>query len=84
MNKGTAILGIWGSIVALVLVIMLRGGIEFFGILILIGIACAMTIVIMNQSEAVQEGPSEDVIELRETVKALDEKIDELKKLLEE
>ncbi len=30
------------------------------------------------------DAPSEDVLELRETIKALDEKIDELKKLLEE
>jgi hypothetical protein len=59
-------------------------GIEFFGILALLGIACAMTIVIMNQGDNDLNAPSEDVLELRETVKTLDEKIDELKKLLEE
>ena len=59
-------------------------GIEFFGVLILLGIACGMTIVIMNQEDTNEYGPSEDVLDLRETVKTLDEKIDELKKLLEE
>jgi hypothetical protein len=59
-------------------------GIEFFGILALLGIACAMTIVIMKQEDTNEYGPSEDVLELRETIKTLDEKIDELKKLLEE
>ncbi|MBT3284056.1 hypothetical protein HN807_02965 [Candidatus Bathyarchaeota archaeon] len=59
-------------------------GIEFFGILALLGIACVMTVVIMTQGDNDLNAPSEDVIELRETVKALDEKIDELKKLLEE
>ena len=50
----------------------------------LLGIACVMTVVIMTQGDNDLNAPSEDVIELRETVKALDEKIDELKKLLEE
>ena len=59
-------------------------GIEFFGIMVLLGIACFMTIIIMNQGDDDLNAPSEDVIELRETVKALDQKIDELKKLLEE
>ena len=59
-------------------------GIEFFGIMILLGIACFMTMYIMNQGDNDLNAPSEDVLELRETVKSLDEKIDELKKLLEE
>lgn len=59
-------------------------GIEFFGILVLLAIACAMTVIIMNQEETSGYAPSEDVLELRETVNALDDKIDELKKLLEE
>ncbi len=59
-------------------------GIEFFGIMILLSIACFMTIMIMNQEDEALNGPSEDVLELRETVRSLDEKIDELKKLLEE
>ena len=58
--------------------------IEFFGIMILLGIACFMTIFIMNQGDDDLNAPSEDVLELRETVRSLDEKIDELKKLLEE
>ena len=52
--------------------------------MILLGIACFMTMVIMSQGDDDLNAPSEDVIELRETVKALDDKIDELKKLLEE
>ena len=59
-------------------------GIEFFGVLILLCIACIMTGYIMTQGDNDLDAPSEDVLELRETVKALDEKIDELKKLLEE
>ena len=59
-------------------------GIEFFGIMVLFGIACAMTMYIMKQGDDDLNAPSEDVLELRETVKSLDEKIDELKKLLEE
>ena len=59
-------------------------GIEFFGIIILLSIAGVMTGFIMNQGDDDLKAPSEDVLELRETVKALDEKIDELKKLLEE
>jgi len=43
-----------------------------------------MTMVIMDRGDAALDGPSEDVLELRETVKSLDEKINELKKLLEE
>ena len=52
--------------------------------MVLFGIACAMTIYIMNKGDNDLNAPSEDVLELRETVKSLDEKIDELKKLLEE
>ncbi len=50
----------------------------------LICIACVMTGFITLQGDHDLDAPSEDVIELRETVKALDEKIDELRKLLEE
>ena len=67
-----------------IIVILTIQGIEFFGILILLCIACIMTGFIMKQGDNDLNAPSEDVIELRETVKALDEKIDELKKLLEE
>ena len=67
-----------------IIVILTIQGIEFFGILILLCIACIMTGFIMQQGDNDLNAPSEDVIELRETVKALDEKIDELKKLLEE
>lgn len=63
---------------------MLTTGVEFFGIIILLSIAGIMTGYIMNQGDNDLDAPSEDVLELRETVKALDDKIDELKKLLEE
>jgi hypothetical protein len=67
-----------------IIVLLAMQGIEFFGILVLLCIACIMTGYIMQQGDNDLNAPSEDVIELRETVKALDEKIDELKKLLEE
>lgn len=50
----------------------------------MLSIAGIMTGHIMNQGDNDLDAPSEDVLELRETVKALDDKIDELKKLLEE
>lgn len=71
------------AITAIIILLTIQG-IEFFGIMILLGIACFMTIFIMNQGDDDLNAPSEDVLELRETVRSLDEKIDELKKLLEE
>ena len=71
------------AITAIIILLTIQG-IEFFGIMILLGIACFMTIFIMNQRDDDLNAPSEDVLELRETVRSLDEKIDELKKLLEE
>ena len=71
------------AITSIIMILTIQG-IEFFGILILLCIACIMTGFIMSQGDEDLNAPSEDVIELRETVKALDEKIDELKKLLEE
>ena len=69
---------------ASIILVLTTQGIEFFGIIILLSIACIMTGFIMQQGDSDLDAPSEDVLELRETVKALDEKIDELKKLLEE
>jgi len=70
--------------VALILVLMLRVGMEFFGILILIGIAAAMTFVILGYEEKQSEEDKEEIETLRASVKSLEEKIERLNKLLEE
>jgi uncharacterized membrane protein (DUF106 family) len=75
-------MGVWASVVAIIAIIFLQGGMEFFGILILLSIAGIMTSVILNY-----EGNgtiTSELDQLKETVSELDEKIDELKKLLEE
>lgn len=84
MNKGTTILGVWASIIALILVLILQIGMEFFGILILLGIAAAMTIVILQYEEKPRVEEQEEIESLRASVKSLEEKIEELTKLLEE
>jgi hypothetical protein len=81
-NKSNAIIGVWASVVAIILVILLTGGMEFFGILILLGIAAVMTFGIMNYGG--NGTITSELDQLKETVKELDDKIDELKKLLEE
>ena len=84
MNKGTTILGVWASITALILVLILQIGMEFFGILILLGIAGAMTIVILQYEDKPKVEEMEEIDDLRASVKSLEEKIEELTKLLEE
>ena len=68
--------------VAVIAMIFLKGGMEFFGILILLGIAGGMSIVILNYEG--NGSHSGELDQLRETVKELDEKIEEIKKLLED
>jgi hypothetical protein len=82
-NKGYVIGGIWVAIAAIIIVLSIQG-INFFGILILLGIACFMTVMIMDQGATELDCPSEDVLELKETVISLNDKIEELKNLLEE
>ena len=84
MNKGITILGVWASIVALILVLMLQVGMEFFGVLILLAIAAAMTVVILQYEEKPKVEEMEEIDDLRASVKSLEEKIEELTKLLEE
>jgi hypothetical protein len=62
--------------------IFLQGGMEFFGILILLGIAIGVTFGILNYSG--NGSLTSELDHLKETVSELDVKIDELKKLLEE
>lgn len=81
-NKSNAIIGVWASIVAIILVIFLQGGMEFFGVLILLGIAGIMTFGIMNYGG--NGTLSNELDQLKETVRELDEKIEEIKKLLED
>lgn len=57
------------------------------GVLILLGIAVGMTSVILWYKDEDQEDTSElreEIIVLKESMKQLHEKLDELKKLLEE
>lgn len=84
MNKGTTILGVWAANTALILVLMLQVGIEFFGIMILLGVAGVMTIVILQYEEKPKVEEMEEIDDLRASVKSLEEKIEELTKLLEE
>jgi len=84
MNKGITILGIWASMVALILVLILQIGIEFFGIIILLGIAAAITFVILQYEEKPSAEDKEEIDDLRASVKSLEEKIEQLTKLLEE
>jgi hypothetical protein len=84
MNKGTTILGIWASITALILVLILQIGMEFMGIMILLGFAALMTVVILEYDKRSDGEDLDEVEELRSSVKSLEEKIEELKKLLEE
>lgn len=84
MNKGITILGIWASMVALILVLILQIGIEFFGIIILLGIAAAMTFVILQYEDKPSAEDKEEIDDLRASVKSLEEKIEQLTKLLEE
>jgi len=81
MNKGTTIMGVWASITALILVLILQIGMEFFGIMILLGVAIAVTILILQYEEKQNVQEIED---LRASVKSLEEKIEELTKLLQE
>ena len=84
MNKGTTIMGVWASITALILVLILQIGMEFFGIMILLGVAIAVTILILQYEEHPKVQELEEVEDLRASVKSLEEKIEELTKLLEE
>jgi len=84
MNKGTTIMGVWASITALILVLILQIGMEFFGIMILLGVAIAVTILILQYEEHSEVQELEEIEDLRASVKSLEEKIEELTKLLEE
>jgi len=84
MNKGTTILGVWASITALILVLMLQVGMEFFGVLILLAIAAGMTWLILQYEEKPKVEEMEEIDDLRASVRSLEEKIEELTKLLEE
>ncbi len=84
MNKGTTIMGVWAAITALILVLILQIGMEFMGIMILLGVAAAMTVVILQYEEKPKVEELEEIEDLRASVKSLEEKIEELTKLLEE
>ena len=84
MNKGTTILGVWAVILALILVLILQMGMEFMGIMILLGVAMVMTVVILQYEEKPKVEELEEIEELRASVKSLEAKIEELTKLLEE
>ena len=84
MNKGTTILGVWASITAWILVLILQIGMEFMGIMILLGIAAVMTVIILQYEEKPKVEEMEEIDDLRASVKSLEEKIEELTKLLEE
>lgn len=84
MNKGTTILGVWAVILALILVLILQMGMEFMGIMILLGVAMVMTVVILQYEEKPKVEELEEIEDLRASVKSLEAKIEELTKLLEE
>lgn len=71
----------------LIAIFTLNDGINFLGVLILLGIAVGMTSVILWYKDEDQEDTSElreEITVLKESMKQLHEKLDELKKLLEE
>ena len=47
-NKGTVIAVIWVAIVLLAIVLVTQVGLEFLGVLILLGVAVAMTFGVMS------------------------------------
>jgi hypothetical protein len=53
MNKGTAIVGIWVSISAVLITLILHWGIEFMGVMTLLGVASLMTVVIMQYEKPI-------------------------------
>ena len=86
--RGIGIGSVWVVCATMVPVLMLRGGIEFSSILILLGIACGMTVVILrygrNGSVERVEGLNGEIFELRSTVVEMNERIEKLTKILEE
>ena len=86
--KGIGIASVWVVCASMVPVIMLRGGIEFSSILILLGIACGMTVVILriggNGGVKRVDGLNDEISELRSTVVEMNERIEKLTKILEE
>jgi len=83
--RGIGIGSVWVVCATMVPVLMLRGGIRFSSILILLGIACGMTVVILryNRNGSV-EGMNGEISELRSTVVEMNERIEKLTKILEE
>ena len=83
--KGISIASVWVVCATMVPVLMLRGGIEFNSILILLGIACGMTVVILRYGRNGRvEGLNGEISELRSTVVEMNERIEKLTKILEE
>jgi hypothetical protein len=79
-NKGTVIAVIWISMVLLSVVLVTQVGVEFLAILILLGIAVAMTFAVMSFGrERPRKEIDAELIELREKVKALNAQVDEMK-----
>ena len=66
------------------LVLILQIGMEFMGIMILLGIAAVMTVIILQYEEKPKVEEMEEIDDLRASVRSLEEKIEELTKLLEE
>ena len=77
-------MGVWAAITALILVLILQIGMEFMGIMILLGVAAVMTVVILQYEDKPNVEGFTEVEELRASVKSLEEKIEELTRLLEE
>ena len=86
--KGIGIASVWVVCASMVPIMMLRGGIEFSSILILLGIACGMTVVILriggNGGVKRVDGLNDEISELRSTVVEMNERIEKLTKILEE
>ena len=83
--RGIGIGSVWVVCATMVPVLMLRGGIEFSSILILLGIACGMTVVILRYGRnGSVEGMNGEISELRSTVTEMNKQIEKLTKILEE
>lgn len=83
MNKEVAILGIWASITALIIVLVLRLGIEFLGIIILLGVAILMTFVILGYDSEKKVERRDEIDQIHASIKSLEEKIEDISKQLE-
>ena len=83
-SKGLAILGAWISITAFGIFFGYTQGMEFLGVLILLVIGAIITFGVLGGEISRDSQAVEDTEKLNERLDALEKKIDELMRLLEE